>query len=672
MTINTKETKDFGDVIISSEFDCGSGVLFQRLNINYFKLQIPTDPPNPVGGDYQWYFCVKMANKRNSKFNFTLDAQRPGSSNTEWSISAAPVFVSEDFENWQPLKGVQMTTNLNYRLPIILSSNQTIYISNSVPCRYKAMYNWLEKIQATHSDISQLESIGKSVQDRDILIFTISETTNEIEETEKDRILITSGFHPAEPDWLATTSIIEKLLLDEPWEQDARQKYIFDIIPQLNPDGVVLGINGCNANGINPYWDFHPYDCKDSPETTYLWKWIEAHPPAIYLDFHCYVGNLKKDYQPYLKPISDYHHPVIRHIVSELDNKLLILSQERAIRGELTNLPSTLAYQITEKFDTITYTKYHLHLKHGIEHCRSLGVSVLKTIIEGIKPYKKIRDLQMERASKNFKWFLRKNLRIVKTYLKNYLKRAKIRFEEWKNNFEVKRYYGTLWYEDVCKYFSISKEEAVKRATSPNRKSKLIWKNKEEIEKSEKNVIDTWKKDENMVIRNSWYRERSIETRWDKILKNLNYKKGERILDYGCGASSFTKWALKHGKFDITLAEIDGPMLKFCMWRYGKKVSYCKIGIGKKGLPLKEMYDIIFCLDMLEHVWNPLNVAKHLYSHLNEKGRLIETYINDSSGSNLRKANKERPFVLKYLNENLKLISGSLNSAGPRIWRKEG
>ncbi|GAG44891.1 unnamed protein product, partial [marine sediment metagenome] len=37
----------------------------------------------------------------------------------------------------------------------------------------------------------------------------------------------------------------------------------------------------------------------------------------------------------------------------------------------------------------------------------------------------------------------------------------------------VKRYYGTLWYEDVCKYFGISKEEAVKRATSPNRKSKL-------------------------------------------------------------------------------------------------------------------------------------------------------------------------------------------------------
>lgn len=248
---------------------------------------------------------------------------------------------------------------------------------------------------------------------------------------------------------------------------------------------------------------------------------------------------------------------------------------------------------------------------------------------------------------------------------------AKNRFNGWKNNFKAKRYYGTHWYEDVCKYFGISKEEAFKRATSPNRKSKLIWKNKEEIEKSERNVIDAWKKDENMVIRNSWYRERNIETRWDKMLKNLNYKKGERILDYGCGVSSFTKWALEHEKFDITLAEIDGPMLKFCKWRYGKKVSYCKIRPGKEGLPLKEEYDIILCLDMLEHVWGPLVVVKHLYSHLNDQGRLIETYINDSSESNLRKANRERPFVLNYLKDNCKLISGILESEGPRIWLKD-
>jgi len=254
--------------------------------------------------------------------------------------------------------------------------------------------------------------------------------------------------------------------------------------------------------------------------------------------------------------------------------------------------------------------------------------------------------------------------------IENNLKKSKRRFKKWENEFEVKRYYGTLWYEDVCKYLGISKEEAVNRATSPNRRVRAIWEDKEEIEKSEANVHNAWKINEDMIIRNCWYREKSV-TRYDKMLKKLHYKKDESILDYGCGVSSFTKWALRHRKRNITLAEIDGPMLKFCMWRYGKRISYCKIGLGKEGLPLKTNYDIILCLDILEHVWNPLDVVEHLYSHLNIRGRLIETYVDNSSASNLTKANRERPYVLNYLNKHLKLTSGSLESSGPRIWVKK-
>lgn len=35
--MKTKETKDFGDVIISSDFECGSGISFQRLNMNRYE-----------------------------------------------------------------------------------------------------------------------------------------------------------------------------------------------------------------------------------------------------------------------------------------------------------------------------------------------------------------------------------------------------------------------------------------------------------------------------------------------------------------------------------------------------------------------------------------------------------------------------------------------------------
>ena len=146
MTIKTKETKDYGDVIISSDFECGSGVSFQRLNINYFGIRIPADPPNPVGGDYKWYFCVRLANLSDTLVHLTLDAQRPGSSDIDWMASPVPVFVSEDFETWQPLLGAQMTPKYDYRLPITLNSGQAIYISNSLPHRYDTMCDWLRQI----------------------------------------------------------------------------------------------------------------------------------------------------------------------------------------------------------------------------------------------------------------------------------------------------------------------------------------------------------------------------------------------------------------------------------------------------------------------------------------------------------------------------------------------
>jgi hypothetical protein len=35
--MKTKEIKDFDDVIISSDFECGRGISFQRLNMNRYE-----------------------------------------------------------------------------------------------------------------------------------------------------------------------------------------------------------------------------------------------------------------------------------------------------------------------------------------------------------------------------------------------------------------------------------------------------------------------------------------------------------------------------------------------------------------------------------------------------------------------------------------------------------
>jgi len=233
--------------------------------------------------------------------------------------------------------------------------------------------------------------------------------------------------------------------------------------------------------------------------------------------------------------------------------------------------------------------------------------------------------------------------------------------------------YEELWYHDVCKYFRITPKQALLIAAGKNRPTIEIWRhwdaNKNVVEQSEQDVIQMWKRmAKDFIIRNCYCRE-SFWIDWNRKLQLLNYKAGEKILDYGCGAGSFAKWALgKSNTIDITLAELEGIMMEFLKWRFGEKVQYIPIRGGK--VDLGGRFDIILCLDVLEHVWSPLELAKEFVRSLNQGGRLMETYINDKRGSNLIKANLERQEVICYLNENMGLVQGNLKSAGPRVWVK--
>ncbi len=376
-------------VQISSDFGCGAGNKMTQLGPDHYALVIPFDPESiEAAKGYDYYFCVRLSNVSCDSRAVTLDAMRPGYTNrkTRWHLSSLPVFVSEDLGTWYVLDQVEASENHEeYRVTVPLKPGQTLYLCNSLPYPSGRMSAWLKGMQGNHPDRARLSSIGRSAHGREILLFSITDPT--VDDSVKDRVLVTSGFHPAEPDWLATTAIIELLLSDERWSRDVLQGFILDVIVQVNPDGTELGTNGCNAQGINMYWDFRSHQPQTSPEATHLWNWIGAHPPHIYIDFHCYVYQLQKDFRPYIRPLSDYVRSA-RPVAHAIDRRLIELCNGRFVQGPITNIPTTLAAQITDAFGTITYTKFHLHLNHGVVACRQLGVEVFKIVAETANAYR--------------------------------------------------------------------------------------------------------------------------------------------------------------------------------------------------------------------------------------------------------------------------------------------
>jgi murein tripeptide amidase MpaA len=83
---------------------------------------------------------------------------------------------------------------------------------------------------------------------------------------ERKGIVLTARVHPGEStsSWVMR-GILNFLTGNSEQAIKLRDKYIFKIVPMLNPDGVALGNNRCNLSGVdlNRQWDapegrFHP------------------------------------------------------------------------------------------------------------------------------------------------------------------------------------------------------------------------------------------------------------------------------------------------------------------------------------------------------------------------------------------------------------------------------
>jgi len=387
-SIKTKYKKSFGGIEINSDFECGSCAKITKINENNFFIKIYSDPTN--FGSYNWYFCIKVKNELNRYKNIVLYAGNEYSKIKEtFDKSPVPVFTSQNFSEWITLSNIWQNNSGVYKVKLNLAPSEIQYISNSIPKPYSHVSNWLKEIAYKNKKICHLGMVGESAQKREILLLSITEDTNE---SKKDRILITSGFHPAEPDTLATEAIINFLIGEDKFAKKIREKFIIDLIPQMNPDGFILGTNGCNANGINLYWDFRKEDHEKTPEAYYLWRWMLENPPILYIDFHCYVHQPYKDYKPYIKPYFDYNSSKVRRLVKKMNEELIKLSHGRSMKGYLTNLPTTLAYEATKEFNTITYTKYHLHLKHGVKKSKEIGLNVFKRLCTELIQFSKNID----------------------------------------------------------------------------------------------------------------------------------------------------------------------------------------------------------------------------------------------------------------------------------------
>jgi len=97
---------------------------------------------------------------------------------------------------------------------------------------------------------------------------------------------------------------------------------------------------------------------------------------------------------------------------------------------------------------------------------------------------------------------------------------------------------------------------------------------------------------------------------------------GESVLDYGAGCGIFSV-ALAQKEAVVTHLDLPGPLLEFAAFRFRRRKLPVTVIPAQSETPLKESYDAIVSIFVVEHLVDPEGALRHMAEHIKPAGKLI-------------------------------------------------
>jgi SAM-dependent methyltransferase len=105
----------------------------------------------------------------------------------------------------------------------------------------------------------------------------------------------------------------------------------------------------------------------------------------------------------------------------------------------------------------------------------------------------------------------------------------------------------------------------------------------------------------------------------------IGNSKKKRVLDIGAAEGKLSLQLALNGH-DVTACDISNAFLKKAMTlcqEFGVSVRFEKCDIEGSGLQIEEKFDVIFFLDVIEHLKNPINALVNIHGLLSKNGTLF-------------------------------------------------
>ncbi|XP_049864870.1 cytosolic carboxypeptidase 2 isoform X2 [Pectinophora gossypiella] len=252
-----------------SRFESGNLAKAIRITSAYYELHLRTDLY--TNRHMQWFYFRVTNTKKQTMYRFSIvnlskaeslynEGMRPLLYSTKdaqlhsigWRRCGDNIaYYKNDSTCEEEEQFPSYTLTFNIEFP---HSDDAVYIAHCYPYTYSDLQEYLSRLQShpIKSTYSKLRLLCRTLAGNNVYYLTITAppNPNELEPKKKKAVVITARVHPGEtPSSWMMKGFLDYLTGDSSQARELREKFIFKLVPMLNPDGVIVGNNRCSLTG---------------------------------------------------------------------------------------------------------------------------------------------------------------------------------------------------------------------------------------------------------------------------------------------------------------------------------------------------------------------------------------------------------------------------------------
>ncbi|XP_077280921.1 uncharacterized protein LOC143907805 [Temnothorax americanus] len=300
---------DSTDLRFESRFESGNLGKVVKITDTYYQLYLRRDLYTQR--HTQWYY-FKVSNTR-SRITYRFSIVNMCKEESLYNEGLKPLLYSTEDARTRSVGWRRCGDNITYYRNNDSSSDEekekhtltfnisfphdrdVVYLAHCYPYTYTDLQEYLGKIVAdpAKTRFAKLRLLCRSLAGNGVYYLTITAPTNDEEVRRKRGVVITARVHPGEtPSSWTMKGIIDFLTGDTNRARELRERFVFKLVPMLNPDGVIVGNNRCSLSGKDLNRQYRTVMRESYPSVWHtklmIRRLLEECGVAIYCDLHAH------------------------------------------------------------------------------------------------------------------------------------------------------------------------------------------------------------------------------------------------------------------------------------------------------------------------------------------------------------------------------------------------